>query len=195
MCCTISCCLCNGWMLFSDWRFANLCVMSAGRRCLPCHGGGFAATYLTNMLWHSSGIDDLKWSGDSIDSVGPCVMLMDLLVSRGSSWLIEMNRVTTYGNIGGPVELQRRVSPPSHCRFQRQTYTLECDLRERLIDQSSLIYRKRMWKKHIDARYMVFGSVLSAMIFILLQSFICHAHWCCSANEFLFVYTRCPKIL
>ena len=137
----------------------------------------------------------MKWSGDSIDSVGPCVMLMDLWVSRGSSWLVDMNSVTTYGNIGGPVELQRRVSPPSHCRFQRQTYTLECDLRERLIDQSSLIYRKRMWKKHIDARYMVFGSVLSAMIFILLQSFICHAHWCCSANEFLFVYTRCPKIL
>ena len=126
-------------------------LVGGGRRCLPCYSGGCGATYLTSMLWHSSGIDGLKWAGDSIDSVGPCVMLMDLWVSRGSSWLVDMNSVTSYGNIGGPVELQRRVSPPSHCRFQRQTYTLECDLRERLIDQSSLIYRKRMWKDHVDA--------------------------------------------
>ena len=86
--------------------------------------------------------------------------------------LFDMNRVKTYGNIGGPVQLQRWVSPPNHCRYLKQTYTLKCDLRTRLINQSALICRNICRRNHIDAQYTLFGSVLSAMIFILLHWYL-----------------------
>ena len=202
MCCTISCCLCNGWMLFSDWRFATLCVMPAGRRCLPCHGGGCAATYLTSMLWHSSGIDGLKWAGDSIDSVGPCVMLMDLWVSRGSSWLVDMNSVTTYGNIGGFSGVAKASVAPEP--LQVPGTNLYIGMRPQGTSYWSVF--THLQKEDVEGSrwctiYGIWLCVISYDIYCTAMFYLsCALVLRCRRNSSdhvlqLFVYTRCPKIL
>ena len=84
-------------------------------------------------------------------------------------------------------------------------YTLKCDLRTRLINQSALIYRKRMWKEtHRCTIYVIWLCVISYDIYSTAL-YICHAHWCCarkraygtpvctySVSINIIIFTGCP---
>ena len=117
--------------------------------------------------------------------------------------LFDMNRVKTYGNVGGgPVQLQRWVSPPNHWRNLKQTYTLKCGLKIRLFNQSSLIDRKGMWKDtHRCTIYGIWLCVISYDIYFTAMFYLSCALELRRKRDSrahllqLFVYTVCPKIL